>query len=112
MLLLYQMRSLNRALYSVESERMSASKEIVEAAARIFGHVIGNGMRSGHKVLQQKLIGSKIAGWYPVPLQKLDPMYEDPDEERRLVKLERLRRRGKGPPKKGQGKRAAKRATK
>jgi len=32
--------------------------------------------------------------------------YESPLEERRREKLENLRRRGMGPPKKGQGKRA------
>jgi small subunit ribosomal protein S33 len=83
---------------------------LLEARARIFGHVIGNGLRSGHKVLRKKLIGEKLLGWYETPIQKLDPMYEDPKEKRRLLKLERLKRRGKGPPKKGHGKRAAKRA--
>ncbi|CAM6009161.1 unnamed protein product [Sphagnum balticum] len=93
---------------SQEDEAML--RGLLEARARIFGHVIGNGQRSGHKVLRKKLIGEKLLGWYETPIQKRDPMYEDPKEKRRLLKLERLKRRGKGPPKKGHGKRAAKRA--
>jgi small subunit ribosomal protein S33 len=77
------------------------SRGLHEARARIFGHVLGNG-----KVDR----GEAFKAWYETPVQKLDIMYEDPNEKRRLLKLERLRRRGKGPPKKGHGKRAAKRA--
>eukprot|EP00850_Spirogloea_muscicola_P009357 SM000052S17749 [mRNA] locus=s52:491450:492036:+ [translate_table: standard] len=88
---------------------MSHLRGVAEASARIFGAVVGNGLRSGHKVLRGKLVGPHIAAWYPTPLQQLDPMYQDPAEKARVLKLERLKRRGKGPPKKGQGKRATKR---
>ncbi|CAM6113371.1 unnamed protein product [Calypogeia fissa] len=81
---------------------------LAEAARQIFGNVVGSGMQSGRKVLSQKLVGEKIAAWYPTPMQKVDPFYEDPQEKRRILKLERLKRRGKGPPKKGHGKRASK----
>ncbi|KAL3679900.1 hypothetical protein R1sor_022856 [Riccia sorocarpa] len=83
------------------------SSSVVKAAARIFGNVIGNGLQSGRKVLSQKVTGQKIVEWYPTPVQKLDPCFEDPGEKRRVLKLERLKRRGKGPPKKGHGKRRA-----
>jgi hypothetical protein len=36
-----------------------------------------------------------------------DHVYEDAQVLRRLAKLEQLRKRGKGPPKKGQGRRAS-----
>eukprot|EP00897_Mesotaenium_endlicherianum_P009876 jgi/Mesen1/8917/ME000548S08436 len=88
---------------------MAHLRGVVEASARIFGSVIGNGLRSGHKVFRSKLIGEKIAAWYPTPIEYSDPMYEDPAEAKRVLKLERMKRRGKGPPKKGQGKRASKR---
>jgi small subunit ribosomal protein S33 len=94
----------------VAQTREMQLKSIDEARARIFGHVIGDGERSAHKVLRRKLIGQKIVSWYPTPIQKQDPMFEDPKIKRRAVKNERLKRRGKGPPKKGHGKRAAKRA--
>lgn len=95
---------------AVAGTREVMLKSIDEARARIFGHVLGDGERSGHKVLRKKLIGEKILDWYPTPIQKQDPMFEDPNIRRRLLKNERLKRRGKGPPKKGHGKRAAKRA--
>lgn len=98
------------AVQTAELTREMQLKSIDEARARIFGHVIGNGERSAHKVLRKKLIGDKIVAWYPTPIQKLDPMFEDPNVKRRQLKTERAKRRGKGPPKKGHGKRAAKRA--
>ncbi|KAM3005650.1 hypothetical protein FF2_035756 [Malus domestica] len=83
---------------------------VTEARARIFGHVINpTGQRSAHKILRKKLIGEKVAQWYPYDIKKDDPRIMAMEEQERLSKLEMLRRRGKGPPKKGQGRRAAKR---
>ncbi|GAB2213944.1 hypothetical protein Droror1_Dr00018271 [Drosera rotundifolia] len=81
-----------------------------EARARIFGHVLNaTGARSSHKLLRKKLIGDKIAQWYPYDIKQDDPLVMARLEQERLSKLEMLKRRGKGPPKKGQGKRASKR---
>ncbi|KAJ9707855.1 hypothetical protein PVL29_000094 [Vitis rotundifolia] len=83
---------------------------VTEARARIFGHVLNpTGQRSPHKILRKKLIGEKVAQWYPYDIKKDDPLVMARQEQERLSKLEMLKRRGKGPPKKGQGKRAAKR---
>ncbi|GAB4840866.1 hypothetical protein Ancab_021626 [Ancistrocladus abbreviatus] len=83
---------------------------VAEARARIFGHVLNpTGQRSPHKVLRKKLIGEKVAQWYPYDIKRDDPLVMARLEQERLSKLEMLKRRGKGPPKKGQGKRAAKR---
>lgn len=43
--------------------------------ARIFGNRLGNGQRSGAKVLRKKLLGDKIASYYPTPISKFDPMF-------------------------------------
>lgn len=84
---------------------------LTEARAKIFGHVLNPaGQRSPHKILRKKLIGDKVAGWYPYDIKKDDPLVMARQEQERLSKLEMLKRRGKGPPKKGQGKRAAKRS--
>eukprot|EP00898_Chlorokybus_atmophyticus_P005619 jgi/Chlat1/6058/Chrsp4S06342 len=83
--------------------------KLAAAAAAIFGNAIGNGLSSGRKVLRKSPVGWKIAGYYPRGIEQDDPLYEDPLESRRLTILERMRRRGKAAPKKGQGKRAAKR---
>ncbi|KAL6505295.1 hypothetical protein OROGR_025112 [Orobanche gracilis] len=86
-----------------------AVKGVNEARARIFGHVLNpTGQRSSHKILRKKLIGDKVAAWYPYDINKDDPLVMARKEQERLNKLEMLKRRGKGPPKKGQGKRAKK----
>ncbi|KAE9605418.1 putative ribosomal protein S27/S33 [Lupinus albus] len=83
---------------------------VTEARARIFGHQLNpTGQKSSHKILRKKLIGEKVAQWYPYDIKKDDPLVMARQEQERLSKLEMLKRRGKGPPKKGQGRRAAKR---
>ncbi|XP_022766180.1 uncharacterized protein LOC111311063 [Durio zibethinus] len=84
---------------------------VTEARARIFGHILNpTGQRSPHKILRKKLIGDKVAEWYPYDIKNDDPLVMARQEEERLSKLEMLKRRGKGPPKKGQGRRAVKRS--
>ncbi|EOY21167.1 hypothetical protein QUC31_007219 [Theobroma cacao] len=83
---------------------------VTEARARIFGHILNpTGQRSPHKTLRKKLIGEKVADWYPYDIKNDDPLVMARQEQERLSKLEMLKRRGKGPPKKGQGRRAVKR---
>jgi len=50
-------------------------ESLEEIRARIFGNRIGNGLRSGAKLLKKKLSGEKIATYYPEPVAKHDPMY-------------------------------------
>ena len=88
--------------------KVKTARDIARKAAEIFGHHVGNGLPSGRKVLRRPMIGDVLAGYYPKSLARSDPLFTAPDETRRRVKLERLRRRGKGPPKKGEGKRASK----
>ncbi|XP_024975412.1 28S ribosomal protein S33, mitochondrial-like [Cynara cardunculus var. scolymus] len=88
----------------------AAVRGVTEARAAIFGHVLNpTGQRSAHKILRKKFIGEKVASWYPNDIQKEDPLVVARKEQDRLSKLEMLKRRGKGAPKKGHGKRAAKR---
>jgi len=82
--------------------------EIARVAARVFGAHLGDGRPSGRKILRAPLIGERLAAYYPKSMAALDPLFTAPRETRRRVKLERLKRRGKGPPKKGEGKRASK----
>ncbi|CAA2985046.1 28S ribosomal S33, mitochondrial [Olea europaea subsp. europaea] len=87
----------------------AAKKSVELARVRIFGHVLNpTGQRSPHKILRKKLIGEKVASWYPYDIKKDDPLVMARQEQERLNKLEMLKRCGKGPPKKGQGKRAKK----
>ncbi|KDP43136.1 hypothetical protein JCGZ_26669 [Jatropha curcas] len=88
----------------------AVTKGVTEARARIFGHVLNpTGLRSPHKILRKKLIGEKVAQWYPHDVTRDDPLVMARQEQERLTKLEMLKRRGKGAPKKGQGKGAIKR---
>lgn len=46
-----------------------------EARAKIFGHILNpTGQRSPHKILRKKLIGDKVAEWYPYDIKKDDPL--------------------------------------
>lgn len=46
-----------------------------EARSRIFGHVLNpTGQKSAHKILRKKLIGEKVAQWYPHDIKKDDPL--------------------------------------
>lgn len=53
----------------------SAIAGLTEARAKIFGHVLNpTGQRSPHKLLRKKLIGEKIASWYPYDIKQDDPL--------------------------------------
>ena len=63
--------------------------------------------RSVRKLLLANPVGKKMAEYYPKELRhNHGGIYEDPFYMRRQEQLARLARRGKGPPKKGQGKRS------
>jgi small subunit ribosomal protein S33 len=86
----------------------STATTVEEARARIFGTHIGDGLRSGRKILRRALIGERVASYYPPQWFAGDPLLVDVDAERKKAKLQRLTRRGKAPPKKGSGKRSGK----
>ena len=69
-------------------------------------------IRTGHQVLKKRLVGPLEARYYPEDIapvvRKINPGWTTEIQQRRLDKLEILRRRGKGPPKKGAGKRKKK----
>jgi len=90
------------------SGRVKSALEIARKAAEIFGHHIGNGLPSGRKILRKPLVGEALVEYYPTAVAAKDPLFVDLADARRKVKLERMKRRGKGPPKKGEGKRASK----
>mmetsp|Transcript_7655 Transcript_7655/g.19310 ORF Transcript_7655/g.19310 Transcript_7655/m.19310 type:complete len:95 (+) Transcript_7655:113-397(+) len=82
------------------------------ASARIFGNRIGNGQRSGWKVLrQQRVLPALEASLFnPEDLKAIGiPTFE---HDKHLTKMEiraRRARRGKPVPQKGEGKRSSKR---
>lgn len=51
----------------------AAAKGVTGARAMIFGHVLNpTGKSSPHKILRKKLIGDKLAAWYPYDIRKDD----------------------------------------
>jgi small subunit ribosomal protein S33 len=90
----------------------AGSAELAECSRLVFGNApVTHGVRSGRKLLRKKLIGPALVAWYPrsaESLTKLDPNFRTAKQRRRALQLDKLKRRGKGPPKKGEGSKAMK----
>ncbi|KAI9178941.1 mitochondral 37S ribosomal protein S27 [Blastocladiella emersonii ATCC 22665] len=73
--------------------------------------------RTGHRILRERLAGPRLTSYYPpefLSVKKLNAALEpagikltDYEEVLRLEKIRGLKARGKGAPKKGEGKQAA-----
>ena len=88
-------------------------KEMIrESARKCFDALPIVPYRTGNKLLRQKPIGPMAVHYYLPDLtksfKKISPDFQTPAQELRANALYQLERRGKGPPKKGQGKRATK----
>mmetsp|Transcript_7211 Transcript_7211/g.21098 ORF Transcript_7211/g.21098 Transcript_7211/m.21098 type:complete len:120 (-) Transcript_7211:63-422(-) len=96
------------------SEENRVARDALEAARfRLFGALPTGTKRTGNKFLRKKLAGPTLTKWYyrglkVKSLKQFTDGYADPKWIYRQFKLAELRRRGKGPPKKGEGKRAKK----
>ena len=75
-----------------------AGETMEEIRSRIFGTHIGNGLRSGRKVLRTKLLGPKIASYYPEDILKSDPFLLDHKAERSVLVVLGFRRAPSPPP--------------
>mmetsp|Transcript_6041 Transcript_6041/g.19522 ORF Transcript_6041/g.19522 Transcript_6041/m.19522 type:complete len:168 (-) Transcript_6041:63-566(-) len=100
----------NDSMVNAPNPELPKDPVLSAAACRIFGTSPTSNphQRSVRKLLLKPLIGEAVASYYPNYPVHNKFGYEDPHFMRAQSKLERLRRRGKGPPKKGQGKRAMK----
>ncbi|KAF9361198.1 MAG: mitochondrial ribosomal subunit S27-domain-containing protein [Benniella sp.] len=82
----------------------------------IFGNVYNpQRIRTGNKILRQRLVGPTVNSYYPnvqqIKLREITRMVPemnliDQGEKARLDDLAERKKRGKGPPKKGQGRRS------
>ncbi|KAL3757276.1 hypothetical protein ACHAWU_008437 [Discostella pseudostelligera] len=94
----------------------SRASQIAAVARQIFGTLPNRGVRTGMQFLKKPLTGAYEARYYLDPIEpharkaqrhcSLVPIYSSELQERRQMKLRILRQRGKGPPKKGSGKRS------
>ncbi|KAL1920642.1 mitochondrial 37S ribosomal protein mS33 [Calcarisporiella thermophila] len=89
--------------------------KLAELTASLFHNVYNpTGARTGNRILRERLKGPTFQKYYPPALIKFrdvkaafpDMQLVDIYEEQRLEEIEKRRRRGKGAPKKGQGRRA------
>eukprot|EP00579_Thalassiosira_antarctica_P008762 CAMPEP_0201902046 /NCGR_PEP_ID=MMETSP0902-20130614/54753_1 /ASSEMBLY_ACC=CAM_ASM_000551 /TAXON_ID=420261 /ORGANISM="Thalassiosira antarctica, Strain CCMP982" /LENGTH=97 /DNA_ID=CAMNT_0048436035 /DNA_START=425 /DNA_END=718 /DNA_ORIENTATION=- len=89
---------------------------IAAVTREIFGTLPNRGVRTGMQFLKKPLTGAYEARWYMESIEPYArraqractsfPIYTSELQERRSTKLRMLRQRGKGPPKKGTGKRS------
>jgi Mitochondrial ribosomal subunit S27 len=90
----------------------ATGRSLADVAAELWGHALPGerampGERSARKLLRKPLKGPLYASWYPKRLESYDWNEFKLTEKqiRRQAKLRQLRAAGKGPPKKGSGKR-------
>ena len=80
---------LRRFESSITSATNSADKiteeYLVQTRARIFGYRIGDGNRSGAKLLKKKLPIDKIKNYYPESPEDKDPFFEHPRIEKCVI---------------------------
>jgi len=85
---------------------------IAESSRQVFGNLPVVPYRTGFKVLKQKPTGPLAVNHYIKDMNRGFKLaaaeFKTDLEERRLDQLARFRRRGKGPPKKGEGRRSKK----
>jgi len=92
--------------------KFSASfKALIQETSRVtFGNLPIVNYRTGYKYLKVAPTGPMAVKYYIPDMTKAfksaAPDFQTDIEERRFEQLDRLRRRGKGPPKKGEGKRS------
>ena len=85
---------------------------IEQSAKNVFGNMPVVNHRTGFKILARKPVGPLAMNHYNVdierPFRNILKGYKTEIEQRRTISLARLKRKGKGPPKKGHGRRQAK----
>lgn len=89
----------------------TTGRSLDEIVREVWGHIqnpVSPGHRSGQKILSRPLKGPLYANWYPKPIESMEgnPITLTEKQERWQKKLKGLRSAGKGPPKKGAGKRS------
>ncbi|CAG8478920.1 mitochondrial ribosomal subunit S27-domain-containing protein [Gigaspora rosea] len=95
------------------------AKAVINALAKLRAKLFNNvynptNVRTGNKVLRQRLIGPTVTNWYPkqlIKVREITDMFPEfklvnQQEKQRFEDIAKRKRRGKGAPKKGKGKRA------
>jgi hypothetical protein len=106
------MASVVKSIKHIINRSSSFRAAIDESARKCFDQLPIVQYRTGMKLFKQKPLGP-IYAQYHIPentkiFKRLAPDYKTPEEDRWKRALDKLKRRGKAPPKKGFGKRAGK----
>jgi len=80
----FGLQQLRRCFSSQSSDALSSQNEetLEQIQSRIFGNHIGDGLRSGRKVLARKLVGPKMVAYYPEDVFRNDPLLANLEAER------------------------------
>ncbi|KAI8320226.1 hypothetical protein GQ54DRAFT_298807 [Martensiomyces pterosporus] len=101
------------------SAKVARTLKLAEISSKIFGTTFNpTGARTGNYILRQNFRGEQMVRYYPSQMdgdmarvsrisRLMGEKYYDPEEIDRLNALDKRKARGKGGPKKGEGKRAA-----
>ncbi|OQS06321.1 hypothetical protein THRCLA_20398 [Thraustotheca clavata] len=91
---------------------MSAvSKQLADLSRKIFDRLPQNHIKSGNKIISKQLKGEKVASWFQKPLHLRVGGYSEYYQKVNQYRLDvnaTAKQQGRGPPKKGAGKRSSK----
>ena len=90
----------------------AAKALIKEASDKIFQNLPIVQHKTGFKLFRRMPIGPIVSNYFPIDttqnFRDISPGFETLEEEIKRDRFDRMKKNGKGPPKKGQGKRSSK----
>jgi len=97
-------------MIGAKNPQLPKDEKLAQAAVTIFGTAATSNphQRSVRKLLLKPLRGPRVIDYYPEWLKHNQNGYRSPHKVRQEEKLKRFKMQGRGPPKKGMGKRASK----
>lgn len=97
-------------MIGAKNPQLPKDEKLAQAAVTIFGTAATSNphQRSVRKLLLRPLRGPRVIDYYPEWLKHNQNGYRSPHKVRQEEKLKRFKMQGRGPPKKGMGKRASK----
>ena len=106
------MAAIAKSIKHIINRSTSFRSAIAESSRKCLDQLPLVHYRTGMKIFKQKPLGPIYSGYHPPEntkiFKRLAPDYKTPEEDRWKRALDKLKRRGKAPPKKGFGKRAGK----
>ncbi|ETV99305.1 hypothetical protein H310_08037 [Aphanomyces invadans] len=89
----------------------TTAKQLADLSRKIFERLPQNNIKSGNKIISAQLKGDKVVSWFNKPLVMGMGGYSEYYQKLNQYRLDTnatLKQQGRGPPKKGAGKRSQK----